>query len=546
MIKINNFFKFGLNYRDMNIIVVSFVACAFIFALRNLDPLLFPTLYAEDGVWMGLLMQNGFIDTVFHAREGFPVLGLVALNWIALKLNLLFSNGIIFTLPFYIWIISIAFLSAVSVLPAIAFRNFLPLRYRLSLVFILPLMPTGASGNEIFGRIGNLVFLFPLICIYSICLFRSSAGSTIAFVVSLFIIFICALTFPVCLAILMFWLVFEIFLSLSSKFKIFNYYFEGLEPLSLIRIAAFVLVFLSCFYLMPDNLLSFKGAADMPTKAAGWVDYVGARLVLYPLISSYYSAMNNISTILGCIIVSILMVYGMIIKNNGKMRFAIILLSASFILYFASTAIMRSGFTSVFGHYANSYPDRYFLGINVLFLIALCFAIYQLPHFRGLAFASVLIFYFINTVVLYKHVFEGGVPAMHWRQFDDLRHMTCLSAVKGVPVSPTYKDNLVMFPIYPKMGDNQFLRMTVPKSVFLRSIESGCYAAIAEKYDGKIVHQPAANRGKADGWYLVKNGERSWITDGAWLDRNGYKESEVIEISSLEFNAITEGSHPLD
>lgn len=70
-------------------------------------------------------------------------------------------------------------------------------------------------------------------------------------------------------------------------------------------------------------------------------------------------------------------------------------------------------------------------------------------------------------------------------------------------------------------------------------------SAIAQKYEGKIVHQPAANRGKDDGWYLVKNGKRAWIIDGAWLAKNGFQPNEVIEISSADFNAIPEEPQPL-
>lgn len=70
--------------------------------------------------------------------------------------------------------------------------------------------------------------------------------------------------------------------------------------------------------------------------------------------------------------------------------------------------------------------------------------------------------------------------------------------------------------------------------------------SIAQKYDGKIVHQPGANRGKDDGWYLVKNGKRNWIADGAWLEKNGYQASAVIEISSEEFHAIPEDPQPLN
>ena len=68
---------------------------------------------------------------------------------------------------------------------------------------------------------------------------------------------------------------------------------------------------------------------------------------------------------------------------------------------------------------------------------------------------------------------------------------------------------------------------------------------ITQKYDGKIVHQPPHNRGKDDGWYLVKNGKRSWIIDGVWLVKSGFKESDIVEISSEEFNAIPEDAQPI-
>jgi hypothetical protein len=70
--------------------------------------------------------------------------------------------------------------------------------------------------------------------------------------------------------------------------------------------------------------------------------------------------------------------------------------------------------------------------------------------------------------------------------------------------------------------------------------------AIAQNYDGKIVHQPPANRLKEDGWYLVKNGKRRWITDAGWLAKNGFQANAVIEISSADFNAIPEDPMPLE
>ena len=65
---------------------------------------------------------------------------------------------------------------------------------------------------------------------------------------------------------------------------------------------------------------------------------------------------------------------------------------------------------------------------------------------------------------------------------------------------------------------------------------------IAQKYENKIVHQTPANRpGIEDGAYLVKNGKRFWIANGAWIAKNGYAADAEIEISSSDFYAI-----PLD
>lgn len=67
----------------------------------------------------------------------------------------------------------------------------------------------------------------------------------------------------------------------------------------------------------------------------------------------------------------------------------------------------------------------------------------------------------------------------------------------------------------------------------------------AIKYDGKIVHQPDNNRGKEDGWFLVKDGKRRWITEAGWLQPNGYSAADVIYITSEEFDAIPEDPRPL-
>lgn len=85
----------------------------------------------------------------------------------------------------------------------------------------------------------------------------------------------------------------------------------------------------------------------------------------------------------------------------------------------------------------------------------------------------------------------------------------------------------------------RLMSMTIALT-FLLSACGESASAIAKKYDGKVVHQPTANRGREDGLFIVKDGKRNWITDAGWLAKNNYDPGAIIEISSDEFNAIPE------
>jgi hypothetical protein len=461
--------------RETKAVVLCFILCACVFTARNLDPLLAPTLYAEDGTWIGLLMHKGLLHTAFYARQGFPVLGLALLDLVALQLNALLSGGDLFTLPYYVWAVSIAFLSVVSVLPLVAFRPLLPLSYRLGLVAILPLMSTGPSGNEIFGRIGNLVYIFPVVCTYCICLWRLSPRRAQGFYACLAVLCVSSLTFPVCLGLFFLWVMFEMLFALSRVSGLSLARVIQLEPLAPGWIAWLVVGLALCFFLMPDNLFAFKGGADMPVSSAGWVDYVGARLVLYPLIAAFYGKMTDAATLLACFGIGLIFVLALMQSPASEMRFALVAFTISFAVYAAATAIMRPGFTSLFGNYANTFPDRYFYGINVLFVTAFLLAVYQFAQWRKLAFAAVLIAFCANVAMRPRNVFEWTSPTMHWRQYGDLRQMTCLIVSGRGPTQLSYEGEWAILPVYP-IVENFGWRMMLPKSVLSRSVESGCAA----------------------------------------------------------------------
>ncbi|HDS1655273.1 hypothetical protein ACNJRW_21055 [Stenotrophomonas maltophilia] len=70
-------------------------------------------------------------------------------------------------------------------------------------------------------------------------------------------------------------------------------------------------------------------------------------------------------------------------------------------------------------------------------------------------------------------------------------------------------------------------------------------AGVAQKYEGKVVRQPATGDGKADGWYYVTQGKRHWIINASWLDEKGLSSEDVIEITAEEFQSIPEDAQAL-
>ncbi len=97
----------------------------------------------------------------------------------------------------------------------------------------------------------------------------------------------------------------------------------------------------------------------------------------------------------------------------------------------------------------------------------------------------------------------------------------------------------------PPVEDAPTAEVAAPTEAAPAAAEAAPLSEAAKTYEGKIVHQPPGAGGKEDGWYLVKDGKRRWISDGAWLGKNGYQAADVIEISAEDFKSIVEDPAPL-
>jgi hypothetical protein len=457
------------SYRGTCGMLFLFLACFILFALRNLEPIFSPNIYAEDGTWMGKIMQHGIMDTTFAARDAFPVLGLIILEWLALTLNDAFFNGSIFLLPQSIFIVANTFCALVAITPVVAFRGALPLWIRLGLVVCVVFMPTGSSGNEIFGRILNLGFLFPLIVVCSIHVARRTPSGTV-FALQLIFLLVAALTFPVCLAIMGVWLLVEHSLFVLER-----------DPsattsnwTSARSIAVLAVLALSVISMRPD-VLSSQGGASLPYSQEGLIDFAFGRLVAYPFVAGFYTALSD-WIVIAIVLLLIALVIAGLIRSQKSERELIALLILGFGVYWVATAVMRSGFTSLFGTFKNTYPDRYVYGLNVMaawVAVTLAYVLWQKRSTLWPLGALSIALLCLNILGMHSRTFQMSKPQQPMQQYGDIRSMTCKMVAGTIPPSITVERELVHIPIYPITEDNLW-QMVVPRKVWDNTVVGQC------------------------------------------------------------------------
>ena len=136
-------------------------------------------------------------------------------------------------------------------------------------------------------------------------------------------------------------------------------------------------------------------------------------------------------------------------------------------------ALMRAGFTSIYGNYLTTGPERYFYGINTLFLITLFSCIFKHARYQKVSFLLFGFLLSLSSLFMKPYIFEGGKPFTTWRDFGDLRQMTCNMIAKEVPTKIFEDGTYVEVPIYPIVEGFPW-RITLPKDFLEYSKKSNC------------------------------------------------------------------------
>lgn len=351
-------------------------------------------IYAEDGTYISRLLNNGFLSSTFSTRSGgandFWNVGSYVLLECSLILNRMFYGYDITQLAFIIgWVANIFWVTVALVAYAVFAKKSKGLS--LAMYFCILLIPMGNSGIEVFGRVLNEVFIFPVLA--SLILYQMwEQKYTLSKnnMLKQLVVLICGMSFPISFGALGIWMFFGGIIAIKNK-KCKEFIFANW--INIVSSLIFLMI-------LPSMLGSQGSAQGMETNYDSIIEFVIARHFIYPLVYLWYKELNDIVVVL-VFVVTMLFILAANIKdwrkNNCLTKYNIFtIISIACIL---ASSIMRLPMSSIFRQYEHTYPDRYYYGCNILFMMLFIHAIYVLFYQNRIAMKVVVYILICNLIV---------------------------------------------------------------------------------------------------------------------------------------------------
>lgn len=346
------------SYSNTKLIFILFVFGCVVFFLRFPQPIINSTIYAEDGVWIGNALSNGWLDTFINARQDYFVFFNIFGLLISASLSKIFGGSALMLLPLFVAVISYAFYSMTSVVIFFTVRRYAGFYPAMAAFFMSLLVPLGVSQAESIGTLVQIGFYMPIL---SICthLYRDNLTCKKAIAACDILIFLMAATNPVNFAVTGAFLAVKFFNTDSRKKLII-----GFAPL----LCALLILFI---FIAPR--MNGVGGILGQYNGSNIIEMITARSILFPFVFSFYDKLSNQSSII-LTLGYFVFVFVSYRRSNKQSRVAILLLFLMLIAYDAATSAGRSGITGLLNGYSSTYPDRYFMGINIIstVLMAVC------------------------------------------------------------------------------------------------------------------------------------------------------------------------------
>lgn len=353
-----------------------FAVGIFIIYLRSMYAVTTPSMYTEDGTWMGEIYRNGFWHTLLFAKGSYLVFGNVILLEISSLLNRLFFGNDLNNLPYFLTFVSYAFYSALALAPAVCFKKHLSAVARLFVWLFVLLMPLGDDAPEMFGRISNIGYAFLFLCFcFSVWLYDNiDYAKQYQIVVVDLLIFLCPTTNPACYPVVLAAFLITFFMEWGKtgekerNGKNIEAVFSGFGMkmwLLLLLLLGLSVLFKMIYLRQPVN------QPDQSILVSALPEFF-ARSFLYPfLFPAWRHLTDTVSILLLILYLTFLIFNYFIFKNKREKRFY--LCSIILLIYFVvvSLASRPSLTKNLNNHYASSYPDRYFYCATIFTMLVI-------------------------------------------------------------------------------------------------------------------------------------------------------------------------------
>jgi hypothetical protein len=369
--------------------------------MRSAEPILNPTVYAEDGAWTGMAMEHGWFHTIMNARADYKVLLNVLMLWVSFKGSYLFTGNHIEAFPIFIAIFSYSFFGALSALSYVATANYLNKTFRTILFVLTMLIPLGVTNNEIIGRALQIGFFLPYAAILLIMI-RARCLGILTTVLIDFLLFSGTLTNPVVGIIVLIYAA-----TFAAQHKSILASIKSIGPLCM-------LIMIYTVYI--TSTVTVSSSIRVEWVGGNAIEAMVARSILFPFIFSIYQKLNNASSIAFLIIFLGFIAYALWCERKNRNFFMLLFCLAALVAYTALTFKMRPGLTGLLSGYTGTFPDRYFVGINLIALLCLLFSfsiIYESGNKSSKVLTAITTTLICSGYLLKPSaIFDFGMPKM--------------------------------------------------------------------------------------------------------------------------------------
>lgn len=411
--------------------------------LRNMDPLIQPAMYTEDGAWLGMAMSKGWMYTFQNAKSGYFVFGNLLFLWLSSFSSLAFCNDKLICLPQSLAIWSYIFFAGTATLSVYATRKILPLKIRFLIFFLIILIPLGNSANEIIGRISNIGYFAVFWSVLLVYTKAVGSGSWTVIIGTAVGLIVTAATNPVCYILIPILAIFSTWINGAKEAK------------DLIRKLAgqYGYIFIGLLILLILQLYTFSGHPGTRITGKINVDHlieVGiTRSLLYPFVFAIYQHLNDqYSIFILSAFVGLITYLSWKIRHNTEVIHLLGLSLISLLIFLAATLYMRQSLTQQLGGYQTTFPDRYFMGLNVIFTFSL--VVLAASNINIGKFASALCLSFLISIILVYITSINWILELNKPRLNIAIHGTFSELICKTP--PSYGENIVtnttLLPIY--------------------------------------------------------------------------------------------------